>query len=199
VPDGDAPWERLVREAVGALESDELAGSEILRRNVGALENNAVRVAAVGFALRRAAGVSGDPIDAEAVARLRAAEDPTLEAGLVARQLAKPTRVDRLVRAALEDKQTKSSVKSDPDRFGAEEDFLTLFAPGEPVWDAIQSWARVELRAVARRRTRALLDAAGAGPEYDLDEVLDRLDVDHLLRLGFVLAACEEELLPSPR
>ena len=41
---------------------------------------------------------------------------------------------------------------------------------------------------------KALLDAAGVGDAYDVEPLVDRLDVDFLFRLGYVLAACEEEL-----
>jgi hypothetical protein len=45
---------------------------------------------------------------------------------------------------------------------------------------------------VARERNRALLDAAGDGSAYDVEPLVDRLDVDFLFRLGYVLASCEE-------
>jgi hypothetical protein len=41
---------------------------------------------------------------------------------------------------------------------------------------------------------RALLDAAGVDGGFDLERLVERLDVEYFLRLGYTLAACDEEL-----
>jgi hypothetical protein len=41
---------------------------------------------------------------------------------------------------------------------------------------------------------RALLDAAGVDGGYDIERLVQRLDVEFYFRLGYTLAACEGEL-----
>jgi hypothetical protein len=82
----------------------------------------------------------------------------------------------------------------DPGPEPASPEFLSTFAPGPGVWAQLESWARDTGRGVARQRMRALLNAAGFDTGFDIDRLIERLDVEYFFRFGYVLAACEEEL-----
>ena len=71
---------------------------------------------------------------------------------------------------------------------------LSIFAPGLEVWERLEVWARETGRGVARQRMRALLDAAGVDDGFDIERLVQRLDVDFYFRFGYGLAACGEEL-----
>src|SRR5439155_16126907 len=73
-------------------------------------------------------------------------------------------------------------------------EFLSIFAPGLEVWERLEAWARDACRGVARGRMRALLNAAGVDRDFDIEPLIERLDVDFLFRFGYALGACEEEL-----
>jgi hypothetical protein len=73
-------------------------------------------------------------------------------------------------------------------------DFRAMFAPGTEVWEEVAAWAHETGQASARRRMRELLDEAGVEPTFDVEPVVDRLDVEFLFRFGYALAACEEQL-----
>ena len=73
-------------------------------------------------------------------------------------------------------------------------EFLAMFAPGPEVWEGLESWAQDTGRRVARQRMRALLDAAGVDGGFDIERLVERLDVEFFLRFGYTLAACGEEL-----
>ncbi len=203
--EGD-PAARLIEGARLGLSSPGTA-SPLLARYVAAHEINAVRVMALGFSLRRFESSEGSatPLSEEFSARLRGAEDAVAAAGAVANELAGPTRVGRLVAARIaEEAATRPGVEvqispasglaSTPEIDRPSPEFLAIFAPGPEVWERLELWARKTGVAVALRRMRALLDAAGVEGSFDIEELVERLDALFLFRYGYALAACEEEL-----
>ena len=203
--EGD-PAARLIEGARLGLSSPGTA-SPLLARYVAAHEINAVRVMALGFSLRRFESSEGSatPLSEELSARLRGAEDAVAAAGAVANELAGPTRVGRLVAARIaEEAATRPGVEvqispvsglaSTPEIDRPSPEFLAIFAPGPEVWERLELWARKTGVAVALRRMRELLDAAGVEGSFDIEELVERLDALFLFRYGYALAACEEEL-----
>jgi peptidoglycan/xylan/chitin deacetylase (PgdA/CDA1 family) len=203
---GDA--ERLIQGACLGL-ADQRTASDLLARHVAAYEVNGVRVMALGFSLRRFESDQGHaaPLTEELATRLRGAADPGAEAGLIAQELAGRMRVNRLVAAWLAEQKAEKStaatvrgVSEAPERpaeRGMEPvspEFLSIFAPGLEVWERLESWARDACRGAARQRMRALLDAAGVDGGFDVERLVQRLDVDFYFRFGYGLAACGEEL-----
>jgi peptidoglycan/xylan/chitin deacetylase (PgdA/CDA1 family) len=182
---------RLIAGACGLLHEDPPVDSTILRRCVAAHESDAIRVIAIGFALRRFEARSGEPspLPEAQASRIRSASDPGDGAAVVARELSRPTRIDRL---EMEHAAEEQGGKVESGRTGPQPPFLALFAPGPDVWLPIQAWARRVAAAAAQRRLRELLEAAGVSEPLWEDDVLDRLDVDFLLRFGYVLGACED-------
>jgi hypothetical protein len=173
------------------------ASSDLLARHTAAYEVNAVRVIALGFSLRRFEGTEGDAaaLPRQYTSKLWAADDRGGEAALVAQELAGPRRVEVLVAARLAEREAgKSGDPGEPGVEGASPKFLSIFAPGPEVWEATASWARETTQLVSKRRMRALLEAAGVDGSFDIERLVERLDVDFLFRFGYALAACEEEL-----
>jgi peptidoglycan/xylan/chitin deacetylase (PgdA/CDA1 family) len=182
--------------------------SDLLLRHAAAYDGNSLLVISLGFSLRRFESERHEaaPLQEEFTARLRQAADPVAEAGVVAEQLAGPRRHKRLMASRLAGQaaataggETGMPIAGAPDPpveapHSASADFLSIFAPGSDEWQQIESWARATGRHVARQRNRALLDAAGMDGAYDVEPLVDRLDVDFLFRFGYVLASCEEEL-----
>ena len=199
----DGPAGRMIRGARLGL-ADPRTASDLLARHAAAREVNAVRVIALGFSLRRFESDEGGSaqLPARFSARLRGANDPGAEAGLVAQELA---RVNRPIAARLaeqaaeasgvatERRISESGLATEPGVDRASPEFLSIFGPGPEVWERLESWGRETGRGVARRRLRALLDTAGVGG-LDIEPLVDRLDVDFLFRFGYALAACGEEL-----
>jgi len=181
--------------------------SDLLLRHAASYDGNSLLVVSLGCSLRRfeserheAAGLRE-----ELAARLRGAADPVAEVGEIAEELAGPRRHKRLIAARMAGQAAAVAPESGMPIAGAPDppvdaphsasnDFLSIFAPGSDAWQQIETWARTTGRHVARERNRALLDAAGVGDAYDVEPLVDRLDVDFLFRLGYVLATCEEEL-----
>jgi peptidoglycan/xylan/chitin deacetylase (PgdA/CDA1 family) len=186
--------DRLIRGAAAGL-ADSRTASDLLARHVAAQEINSLRAIGLGFSLRRFESAEGDPapLSEQFSIRLRAADDPDTEAGLIAHELAEPTRVNRLIAAALQ-RRNPSRVAARPPIGSALPEFLSTFTQGPGVWERLESWARETGSRIARRRMRALLDAAGVSGTFDLEPVIDRLDIDFNFRFGYALAACEEEL-----
>lgn len=180
--------------------------SELLLRHAGAYDGNSLLVIALGYSLRRSEADRGEawPLPEAPSAQLRDAADPLAAAWEVSEELAGPRRHKRLIAARLagqaatiapEDTMPIAGAADPPvdAPHSASDDFLSMFAPGADGWQRIESWARATGRHVARQRNRALLDAAGV-ESYDVEPLVDRLDVDFLFRFGYVLAACEEAL-----
>jgi peptidoglycan/xylan/chitin deacetylase (PgdA/CDA1 family) len=202
----DGAAARLIRGACARLADPHIA-SDLLARYTAAHEVNAVRVIALGYSLRRFESDQGDsaPLAEQLSARLFDADDPGTEAGRIARELAGPTRVNRLVKARLAGQQDRASggaaetavdheAMALAPRRSVSSEFPSIFGLEPELWDGLASWARETCRGVARRRMRALLDAAGVDGSFDIEALIERLDVDHLFRFGYALAACEEEL-----
>jgi hypothetical protein len=187
--------------------------SHLLIRNAGAYDGNALLVISLGFSLRRFESGRGGaaPLSPDFTARLHDARELADEAGVVAEELADPRRHKRLIAARLAAQAAAASGGDPgPDAFevadpevdaphSATEEFLSIFAPGDDVWQALESWARSTGREVARERNRALLDAAGVATNLDLEPIVDRLDTDFLFRFGYALAACDEVLARAER
>ena len=210
-PDEDEPAADLIRGSRGHLLGDG-TDSDLLLRHTAAYDGNSLLVISLGFSLRRfeserreAAGLRDD-LDA----RLCDAENRGAEARLIAEELAGPRRHKRLIAARLADQAAATAggeaglpISGAPDPpieapHSATPDFLTIFGPGAETWQELESWARATGRRVARERNRALLDAAGVDGSFDVEPLVDRLDVDFLFRFGYALAACEEVLSPTP-
>jgi peptidoglycan/xylan/chitin deacetylase (PgdA/CDA1 family) len=205
--DGDPPAE-LIRGAYEGL-LDSAPGSGLLLRHAAAYEANSLFVISLGFSLRQFEIGRGDAatLPGELVRRLQGAGDPAAEAGAVAEELAGPRRHKRLIAARLAsqvaatggDEAAGMPIAGAPDPpveapHSASGEFLAIFALGSDAWQRIETWARATGRRVARERNRALLDAAGVDAAFDVEPLVDRLDVDFLFRLGYSLAACGEEL-----
>ncbi len=126
--------------------------------------------------------------------RLRDAADPGAEAGLIAQELAGRMRVKRMIAARLTQGAGATDPGAEPDVEPASAEFLALFAPGREAWEGLESWARETGRGVARKRMRALLDLSGVDGGYDIERLVQRIDVEFYFRVGYALAACEEEL-----
>jgi peptidoglycan/xylan/chitin deacetylase (PgdA/CDA1 family) len=202
------PAERLIRGARMGL-ADPRTACDLLARHVAAYEVNGVRVMALGFSLRRFESNEGRPapLTEELTTRLRGADDPGAEAGLIAQELAGRMRVNRLVAAWLAQQGAEASTvaaeprvteaagpAAEPGMEPVSPEFLSIFAPGLEVWERLESWAREACRGAARQRMRALLDAAGVDGGFDIERLVERLDVDFYFRFGYALAACEGEL-----
>jgi peptidoglycan/xylan/chitin deacetylase (PgdA/CDA1 family) len=182
--------------------------SDLLLRHAQAYDGNSLLVISLGFSLRRFESEQPEAaaLPEELAARLQEADDPGAEAGVLAEELAGPRRHKRLIAARMAGQaaitsggETGMPIAGAPDPpvdapHSASDDFLSAFAPGSESWQQIETWARATGRHVARERNRALLDAAGVGSAYDVEPLVDRLDVDFLFRFGYALAACEEEL-----
>jgi len=203
--DGEMPPELIRGAHDGLLRPG--TESDLLLRHAGSYDGNSLLVISLGCSLRRYESElrESSALPAEVAARLRSADDPAGEAGEIAEELAGPRRHKRLIAARLAgqvaaaDPESGMPIAGAPDPpddapHSASDDFLAIFAPGSDVWQQIETWARATGRHVARERNRALLDAAGVGEAYDVEPLVDRLDVDFLFRLGYVLATCEEEL-----
>ena len=190
------PTARLIRGACLGLAGRRTA-SDLLARHAAAWEVNGVRLMALGFSLRRFESAEGEaaPLPEQLSVRLRGAADPGAEAGLIAQELAGRMRVKRLIAARLSKGAEATDPGAEPDVEPASPEFLALFAPGREAWERLESWARETGRGVARKRMRALLDAAGVDGGYDIERLVQRLDVEFYFRFGYTLAACEEELL----
>ena len=209
-PPDDEPAADLIRGA-RALLLGEGTDSDLLLRHTVAYDGTSLLVISLGFSVRRfeserrGATVLGEAL----AARLRGAENSADDARLIAEELAGPRRHKRLIAARLADQATATtrgvaglpiSGAPDPpveDPHSATPDFLAVFAPGTETWQELESWARATGRRAARERNRALLDAAGVDGGFDVEPLVDRLDVDFLFRFGYVLAACEEVLAPT--
>ncbi len=194
--DGDPGTARLIRGACLGL-ADRQTASDLLARNTAALEVNSVRVMALGFSLRRFESTEGDaaPLPEQFSVRLRDAADPGAEAGLIAQELAGRMRVRRLVAARLSQPVEATNPVIDPGAEPASPEFLVDLRDQDPKHGSeLESWARDTCRQVARKRMRALLDAAGVDGGFDIERLVQRLDVEYYFRLGYALAACEEEL-----
>jgi peptidoglycan/xylan/chitin deacetylase (PgdA/CDA1 family) len=194
--DGEpGPATSLIRGACLGL-AGRRAASDLLARHAAAWEVNGVRLMALGLSLRRFESAEGEaaPLPEQLSVRLRDAADPGAEAGLIAQELAGRMRVKRLIAARLSKGAEATDPGAEPDVEPASSEFLALFAPGREVWERLESWARETGRGVARKRMRALLDAAGVDGDYDIERLVQRLDVEFYFRLGYTLAACEEEL-----
>jgi hypothetical protein len=186
--------------------------SDLLARHTAAYEVNAVLVIALGFSLRRFESGRGNAtaLPGELVAKLRSAEDPAGEAGLVAQQLAGPRRHSRLMAIHMLAQAAEAAGTTSPGlstdsadsrdtaaiNGGASARFKSIFGPGDEVWEPLAAWARETGQDVARRRMESLLDPAGVRGAVDFESLIDRLDVDFLYRFGYALAACEEQLSP---
>jgi len=182
--------------------------SKLLLRHVASYDGNSMLVISLGCSLRRFESErhKATALPREVAARLRDADDPVTEAGEIGEELAGPRRHKRLIAAhmagqaaATPGPESELPIAGTPHPpvdapHTASDDFLSIFAPGGDAWQQIETWARTTGRHVARERNRALLDAAGVGGAYDVEPLVDRLDVDFLFRLGYVLATCEEEL-----
>jgi hypothetical protein len=186
---------RLIRGACLGLASRQTA-SDLLARHVAAWEVNGVRVIALGFSVRRfeSAECEAAPLPGQISSRLLGAADPGAEAGLIARELAGRMRVKRLVAAHLSKAAGATSPDTEPGVEPPSPEFLAIFAPGPEVWEQLESWVREIGRGVARQRMRALLDAAGVDGGFDVERLVERLDVEFFFRFGYTLAACGEEL-----
>jgi hypothetical protein len=192
--DGNSGTARLIRGACLGL-TDRQTASDLLARNAAALEVNSVRVMALGFSLRRFESTEGAaPLPEQFSMRLRDASDPGAAAGLIAQELAGRMRVRRLVAARLSQPLEATNPVLDPGAEPASPEFLSIFGPGPEAWEQLESWARDTCRQVARQRMRTLLDAAGVDGGFDIERLVQRLDVEFYFRLGYTLAACEEEL-----
>jgi peptidoglycan-N-acetylglucosamine deacetylase len=202
------PAGRLIRGACLGL-TDRRTASELIARHAAAYEVNAVRVIALGFSLRAFEAAEGGaaPLTEPFSGRLRSADDPIAEAGLIAQELAGRMRVNRLIAARLAKPVAEAAsvptkpriseatgVATEPGTERASPEFLSIFAPGIEVWERLEEWARDTGRGVARQRMRALLDAAGVDDGFDIERLVQRLDVDFYFRFGYGLAACGEEL-----
>jgi peptidoglycan/xylan/chitin deacetylase (PgdA/CDA1 family) len=205
-PAGDEEGSELIRGAAKGLLGS-APGSELLLRQAGAYDGNSLLVIALGFSLRRFEAEQGRaaPLPGEIAARLRDAGESTTQVGQLAEELAGPRRHKRLIAARMAGQaapvgpEAGMPIAGAPDPpvdapHSATDEFLAFFAPGGETWQEIETWARTTGRHVARERNRALLDASGVGDAYDVEPLVDRLDVDFLFRLGYVVAACEEEL-----
>ena len=206
-PDTYEPAGPLIRGARTGL-LDEAPGSDLLLRHTAAYEGNSLLVISLGFSLRRFERRKGEAVALpdEPASRLRAAGDPGAEAAAIAEDLAGPRRHERLIAARLAGQAAATAgveagmpIAGAPDPpleapHSASEEFLEMFGPGSDAWQQIESWARATGRGVARARNRALLDAAGVDGGFDVEPLVDRLDVDFLFRFGYALASCEEEL-----
>lgn len=205
---GDAG--RLARGACAGLADPRLA-SDLLVRHTAAHEVNALRVIALGFAMRRFEdGAEGATALPEPLTeRLTGADDSYREAGRIAHELAGPTRVNRLMAARLTEQAPEAAsigarsapdisepaeLPAEPSYESASPEFLAIFGSGSEVCDQVGLWGRETGREVARRQMRALLDAAGVDDDFDIDPLVERIDVDYLFRYGYALAACEERL-----
>lgn len=184
---------RLIAGACELLRDDPPVESSVLRRCIAAQESDAIRVVALGFALRLFEARSGEeaPLPGAQASRIRSAPDARDEAAAVARELSRPTRIDRIEMEHVAGEQGGEGAV-DSARTGPQPPFLALFAPGADVWLSIQAWARGVAEAAARQRLRELLEEAGVSEPLWEDRVLDRLDVDFLLRFGYALGACED-------
>jgi peptidoglycan/xylan/chitin deacetylase (PgdA/CDA1 family) len=196
---GNAETARLAGGACRGL-ADRQTASDLLARHVAALEVNSIRLLALGFALRRTESAEGEAAQLPAgfADRLRDAADPGAAAGLIAQELAGRMRVRRLVAARLSQPAGAAKPGMDPGPEPASPEFLSIFEPGTEVWEQLESWARDTGRGVARQRMRGLLDAAGVDGGFDIERLIERLDVEYFLRFGYALAACEEELARTP-
>jgi peptidoglycan-N-acetylglucosamine deacetylase len=186
---------RLIRGACLGLAGRQTA-SDLLARHVAAWEVNGVRVIALGFSVRCFESAEGEaaPLPGQISSRLLGAADPGAEAGLIARELAGRMRVKRLVAAHLSKAAGETSPDTEPGVEPPSPEFLAIFAPGPEVWEQLESWVREIGRGVARQRMRALLDAAGVDGGFDIERLVERLDVEFFFRFGYTLAACGEEL-----
>jgi hypothetical protein len=202
------PTTSLIRGACQGL-VDGLVASDLLARHAARCEANGVRVMALGFSLRRFERADGGAaaLPAEFAARLRDADDPGDEAGVIAQELAGRMRVNRLIAVELEKQAAEASsvaakpyiseatgVATEPGFENASPEFLSMFTLGSEAWEHIEAWARDTCRGTAAQRMRALLDAAGVDSEFEIERLVNRLDVDFYFRFGYALAACEEEL-----
>jgi peptidoglycan/xylan/chitin deacetylase (PgdA/CDA1 family) len=201
------PAGRLIRGACIGV-ADGRTASDLLARHAAAYEVNAVRVIALGFSLRRFESDQGSaaPLTERFAVRLHHAGDPGAEAKLVAQELGGRIGMERLIAARLAQREAEDSDlategrtfklggRAEPDPDSASPEFLSIFGPGPKVWEQLESWAREIGRGVARRRLRALLDAAGVDGGFDIERVVGQLHIGFLFRFGYVLAACEEEL-----
>jgi len=182
--------------------------SDLLPRHAASYDGNSLLVISLGCSLRRFESERHEAaaLPQDLAARLRGADDPGAEAGEIAEELAGPRRHRRLIAARVAGQAAATAgpesgmpIAGAPDPpvdapHSASDDFLSIFAPGSDAWQEIETWARATGRHVARERNSALLDAAGVGDAYDVEPLVDRLDVEFLFRLGYVLATCEEEL-----
>ena len=194
--DGDPGTVSLIRGACLGL-ADRQTASDLLARNVAALEVNSIRVMALGFSLRRFEDTEEDaaPLPEEFSVRLRDASDPSVAAGLIAQELAGRMRVRRLVAARLSQRRRNSQTRlwtlaPSPHRRSSSRSsrrgprYGRSSNRGRGRWDA--GWRE--------NGCRALLDAAGVDNAYEIERLIERLDVEYFFRFGYVLAACEEEL-----
>src|SRR3954454_7607758 len=205
-PGDDDSASELIRGA-----RDELLGgsdSDLLLRHTASYDGNSLLVIALGFSLRRfeTLHAKAAPLPDELARRVLEAGDPGVEAGQIGEHLAGPRRHKRLIAARMAEEPAPAGggesgmpILGAPDPpvdapHSATDDFLAIFAAGPDAWQPIESWARATGRRVARERNRALLDAAGVDSGFDVEPLVDRLDVDFLFRFGYALAACDEVL-----
>jgi peptidoglycan/xylan/chitin deacetylase (PgdA/CDA1 family) len=207
-PEEPEPASRLIQGACRGL-TDRRTASDLLARHAAACEVNGVRMMGLGFSLRHFESAEGGsaPLPEPLWARLRAADDHADEAGVIAKELAGSMRVKRLIAARMAEMGSEASsspatapriseasgLPVEPGDEAPSPEFLSIFSPGPEVWEELESWARETGRGVARQRMRALLDAAGVDG-FDIERLVERLDVEFYFRFGYTLAACEEEL-----